>query len=287
MALLISILFLKAAACDICGGGLDNLNPYLFPHLSRSYLGLSYLHNHYHLTEDGNIRDQYNNALVFTGQYTVMNRVQVMAILPFQVNSINTQNSSVSTQGMGDVTVLANYSVLQKEIGKTTHFISVGGGIKFATGEYHASKTGDLSNQNFQLGSGSNDYLMNLVYRFTTGNFSFNTVGTYKYTTPNKDEYRYGDVLTTGATAVYLVKKRNYSLAPYVQLVNEVHYRDAANHVLQNHSGGDVLYAGGGLDVTANRITVGLNYQVATHQNLIQGELQAKPKFSARLSFSL
>jgi hypothetical protein len=56
---------------------------------------------------------------------------------------------------------------------------------------------------------------------------------------------------------------------------------------LQNHSGGDVLYTGAGLDISAKRITIGMNYQVAANQNLVQGELQAKPRLSARLSFSL
>ena len=81
--------------------------------------------------------------------------------------------------------------------------------------------------------------------------------------------------------------KENFSIAPYVQLINETHYRDADNHVLQNHSGGDILYTGGGVDVSVKRMTIGINGQVAANQNLLQGELQAKPRFSARLSFSL
>jgi hypothetical protein len=284
---MVGLLSLNAAACDVCGGGVNNLNPYLFPHLSKSYIGFSYLHNHYRLNEYGSIRNQYNNSLVFTGQYTVKNRLQLMAILPFQFNAITTQNNSSFTKGLGDVTLLANYLALQTKVGQTGHVVSAGAGIKFATGEYNASNPNELNDQNFQLGSGSTDYLLNLVYRFSAGNFSFNTLGAYKYTTPNKDGYRYGDVLTTGATAVYLVRTEGISLAPYVQVINENHYRDAAGHILQDHSGGDVLYAGGGLDVSALKITVGVNYQAAARQNLIQGELQAKPRFSARISFSL
>lgn len=288
IALLLSaVLFLSAAACDICGGGLNNLNPYLFPHLSKSYLGVSYFHNHYRLNEDGQITNQYNNAFVFSGQYTFSNKVQVMALVPFQFNTMTSENIKASTQGIGDVTVLANYTVLTKMLFKTSHAFSVGAGLKLPSGEYNKVKNDPLNDQNFQLGSGSLDYLLNASCRFGFGNFILSTLGAYKYTTSNKDGYRYGDVLTTGATAVYQVKAGQFSLAPYLQAVHETHYRDAAQHVLQNHSGGDVLYTGAGLDISAKRITIGMNYQVAANQNLVQGELQAKPRLSARLSFSL
>lgn len=287
IALLASMLFLKAAACDICGGGMNNMNPYLFPHLSKSYIGLSYLHNHYRLNEDGTVSNQYNNSFVVTGQYTIKTRLQVLVLLPFQSNTISTTSSSMNAQGLGDITFLVNYLAIQKNIGKTRHVISAGAGIKLPTGEYNPSKTGEIANQNFQLGSGSKDVLTNLVYRFNVGNFSLNTVGAYKYTTANKEGYRYGDVVTAGATAVYVIQKEGFSLAPYLQAVNENHYRDAANHVLQNHSGGNVLYTGAGLDVSVNRTTVGINYQLAANQNLIGGELTAKPRFSARISMTL
>ena len=287
IAMLSCMLFIEAVACDICGGGVNNLNPYLFPHLSKSYIGLSYIRNHYRLDQDGNLQHQYSNTVLLTGQYTIKDRVQLMLLLPFQFNTVTSQNQSVSTQGIGDITILASYLALQRSIGKTRHVISAGAGIKLATGSYNVSKSDELVDRNFQLGTSSTDYLMNLVYRFNIGNFSLNTVGSYKYTTPGNDGYRYGDLVTANMTAVYVMGKENFSIAPYVQLINETHYRDADNHVLQNHSGGDILYTGGGVDVSVKRMTIGINGQVAANQNLLQGELQAKPRFSARLSFSL
>jgi len=281
------MLFIEAAACDICGGGVNNLNPYLFPHLSKSYIGISYMRNHYRLNQDGNHQHQYSNTVLFTGQYTVKNRVQLMLLLPYQSNTVTNQNQSVSTKGIGDITVLASYLALQKTIGKTRHVISAGAGIKLATGSYNVSKSDELVDRNFQLGTSSTDYLMSLVYRFNISKFSLNTVGAYKYTTPGNDGYRYGDVVTANVTAVYVLGNENLSVAPYVQLINETHYRDADKHVLQNHSGEDILYTGGGFDVSVKNMTIGINGQIAASQNLILGELQVKPRLSARLSFSL
>lgn len=147
--LLFAILFLNAAACDICGGGLNNLNPYLFPHLSKSYLGLSYFHNHYRINEDGQITNQYNNAFVFSGQYTFRNKVQVMAVVPFQFNTITSGTAAAKTQGVGDITVLANYVVLNKMLCKTTHAFTIGAGLKLPTGEYNRTKNDPLNDQNF------------------------------------------------------------------------------------------------------------------------------------------
>jgi hypothetical protein len=40
MAFVLTILLQQAKACDICDG-MNNLNPYIFPHLSKSYVSLA------------------------------------------------------------------------------------------------------------------------------------------------------------------------------------------------------------------------------------------------------
>lgn len=286
VAFLLAILCQQATACDICGG-VSHLNPYMFPHLSRSYVSFAYLRNLYSSTEDGTLSNSNNSTLLLSGQYTVNGKLQLLAMVPYHFNQTTVGEASSSTEGLGDVTILANYNLFRVQTAALTHAFSLGAGVKLPTGRNGSNNLIDLTSEALQLGTGSLDYLASAIYRVNTGNFTLSTVGSYKYTTPNNGDYRYGDVLTTGATAVYTINRKDISLNPYLQIMNETHYRDAASHVLQNGSGGSVTYAGAGLDVSTSRLTIGANAQVAARQNLMRGNLTAKPKFSARISVTL
>lgn len=284
--MLFAALLQQARACDICGG-VNHLNPYMFPHLSKSYVSFAYLRSLYYSTEDGTNSKLTNNTLLLSGQYTVNSKLQLMAFIPYHFNRSEVGVSSGNLQGLGDVTLLANYNVLRLQTAALTHSVSLGAGVKLPTGNYQTENISSPNSEDLKLGSGSLDYLLNGAYRVSAGNVTVSAVGSYKYTTPNNSGYRYGDVLTTGASAVYVINQKNLALTPYVQVMNEKHYRDADHHVLDKETGGHVLYTGGGLDVSTTKLTVGVNYQFAAKQNLVQGALTAKPKFSARISFTL
>jgi len=286
VAVLLAIVFQQAHACDICGG-VNHLNPYMFPHLSKSYISLAYLRSLYYSTEDGTNSKITANTFLFSGQYTLNNKLQFTAFVPYHSNESEAGVSKTNLKGLGDITVLANYNVFNLQTAAFRHAVSLGVGIKLATAVYNTQSLSSANQEALKLGSGSVDYLLNGAYRVSVGNFTASAVGSYKYTTANNEGYRYGDVLTTGLSAVYIINQKDISLTPYVQVMNEKHYRDADNHVLDGDSGGSILYAGGGLDVSTSRLTIGANYQAAARQNLLQGELTAKPKFSARISFTL
>src|ERR1043165_2030008 len=87
ISLLIS---LPSFSCDICGCGVGNFNPHLFPHLSRNFISLGYAHREYrtHFIETGvEINNhEYYNTFSLTGQYSPAKNLQLMVVLPFQVN---------------------------------------------------------------------------------------------------------------------------------------------------------------------------------------------------------
>ncbi|RYD95202.1 MAG: hypothetical protein EOP50_08345 [Sphingobacteriales bacterium] len=96
-----------ARACDICGCGVSNYNPYLFPHLSKSFVGLTYLHRRYHThAEDGSSGTERYNALLLTGQYKIGKRLQLMTALPYMRNSLESPTGNRKASGPGDATLL-------------------------------------------------------------------------------------------------------------------------------------------------------------------------------------
>ena len=284
----LTLAFSASQACDICGCGVGNYNPFLFPHLARNYWGVSWIHRHYvTYADDGSIGHEYYNSVLLSGQYSPFERLQLAIMAPWQLNTLNNLDGQKKISGIGDITALANYRLLDKSNVAVRQTIIVGVGVKLPTGKYISVKDEEIEGQNFQAGTGSIDYLLNSSYHLGWRQWTLSVASSYKYNTRNQDQYRYGDVFMNGITAVYQKQLRNFSLSPYAQLINEAQMKDADNHILQAHSGGQVLYAGGGLDMNTGRISGGINYQFAARQNLAQGSIAVKPRFSAHLLITL
>ena len=281
------VLFSSANACDICGGGTGTYNPFLFPHLSKNYIGLNFLNRSFHTHyDDGSVTTTHYSTFLILGQYSVSSKLKLVAFVPYSTNKMERDNMLIKSSGTGDVTLLVNYNLWDKAGESISQSLIIGGGAKLHTGTYTQPKTEDVNDRNFQLGTGSIDYILNGSYRMGYGNWVVNAIGSYKYNTANKEHYRFGDILTAGGTVAYQKTCNKISIAPYVQVVHESQMKDADKHVLQDDSGGSILYAGAGMDVTVSKITIGANYQFAAN-NISKGELNANPRFSSRISFAL
>jgi hypothetical protein len=290
MALLLctTLCMKSASACDICGCGVSNYNPYLFPHLSKSYVGISYFRHLYHTrTDEGTTTKESYNSILLTGQYGIGKRLRVVAMVPYQVNTLSGGSATQRSNGLGDVTLLANANLWERKVKTVTHTVTGGIGMKLPTGRYTPVDQNKAEEQNFQLGTGSIDYLGNLSYRLAIKSWVVAANTSYKYNTRNSDGYRFGDIWTNSLTAIYRVEKKTYSLLPHVSASNEHFMKDADNHVLQDLSGGDVLSAGAGLDVNTRSYAVGLLYQQPLAQSLAGGAIRASGRFSAHVSITL
>jgi hypothetical protein len=288
IALVLTIGFSTANACDVCRGGVGNYNPLLFPHLSKNYFGLCWMHRHYITSaEDGSARNEYYNAILLTAQYSPFKKLQLAVMAPWQLNKMQTLDGRKNISGVGDISVLANYQVFNKTNSKFRRTFVAGAGVKLPAGRYQRLTGEKVEGQNFQVGTGSTDYLLNASFHAGWRQWTVSATSSYKYNTQNKDDYRYGDVFLNGLTIVYQKEFKNFSIAPYTQMISEKQMKDADSHVLQDHSGGHVLFAGGGLDVNIRKVSGGFSYQFVTNQHLAAGNIMAKPRFSTHLLFTL
>jgi hypothetical protein len=277
--------FTQIKACDICGSGVSNYNPYLFPHLSKAYLGFSYYLRQYHSVKaDGSINKEFNNSVMLTGQYSVGKRLHVILIIPYHSNHLRSTYGIEKLNGIGDITLMANYKIWDHKLNTQSHILTGGIGVKLCTGKYNPVSNTEKEQQNFQLGTGSMDYLLNASYRYSARKWVFAGTTSYKYNTQNSDDFRYGDIWTNELTAIYRSDLKKVSMLPFISLKGEHYMKDANKHILQGHSGGNVVLAGVGLDMNTRKIAVGLEYMRPLSQTLAGGEIEAKPRLSAHLA---
>lgn len=280
--------FKSSYACDICGCSMSNNNPFLFPYLASNYISLNYIHRSFE-TNKGmeGAATQYSTTMMLSGQYSPSKKLQITASLPYMQNQLNFSGSKTTTSGIGDFAVMANYKVWDKMTRIKRQTVTLSAGTKLPSGKYYDANKEALQNQNFQLGTGSIDYLLNAAYRLNFRKWIFSSSTTYKYNTQNKHDFRFGDVFTSGLSTVYKVELSKVAITPYVQFIYEKQMQDADAHTLQSHSGGYIFYNGAGCDVSSKQMTVGVNYQYAADQFLAGGEINVKPKLTAHISFKL
>ncbi len=274
-------------ACDICGCSVSNYNPFQFPHLAKNYVGLSYLNRHYRLHgEDGSHAEQYVNTLLLSVQVNAGKKFQFTVLVPYQFTRLKMEGNNRQLNGIGDVSLLGSWKVWNKLTKTSRQAIMIGAGVKLPTGSYHPMESNKLQEQNFNVGSGSVDYIINGSYRLGLRQWVLNVSSSYKYNTTNKEQFRYGDVINSSLILGKRYEPKNVAFLPYIQTSWEKQLQDATKHILQQHSGGHVLSAGIGLDVNTKRFTAGIAFMNPINQNLALGSIKASATTSAHVAIS-
>src|SRR5215510_11197395 len=132
--LILSVQF--AIACEICGCSHGGYFVGTFPDFKKHFLGLRYSFRNYysHVDTSSEFSKDHYQTLELWGGFNVGKRWQIMAFLPFNANRQETNEAGHhhTHYGFGDVTLIANYQLLQKE----KHQIWTGAGIKLPTGKF-------------------------------------------------------------------------------------------------------------------------------------------------------
>ena len=298
ITILLFPLFLCSKACDICGCGVGNFNPYLFPHLSKNFVNFSYQYHYYrtHFYENGeemNNRERYN-TFSLAGQYSPFKNLQLMTVVPFQVNQQSGPEGNKSLSGLGDVIFQANYKLMDKITGKEKDMLRqsllAGAGIKLATGDYHfdESNQSHVGNSNFQAGTGSTDYLINTYYSLRYRKLGFSTGFTYKMNTENKSGYRFGNRFLNVTQVKYIKDLKTFSFVPSIGVMFEKMQEDEQDGIKvdENRTGGYNTQLLLGADFNTAKWALGINYAASIKQNLAAGQIEARPGINVHLSYS-
>lgn len=292
-------------SCDICGSGPGNNYIGILPEFQKHIVGIRYRNNSIktHLGIDGittplTTNEQYHITEFWAG-WNITEKVRLMATMPYSFNSKENQGVKETKNGIGDVSILGFYQLLnnRKTIinkkGKSNLLVQslwIGGGTKLATGKYIASDKSE-ANQSanlFQLGSGSYDFNLNVMYDIRLQDAGINVSGNYKINTANKYDYQYGNKLNVNSQIYYKFRTKNKRMiAPNIGVQYEKSQQDWDENIKVFASGGDAILGTVGLETGFKKYAVGANYQTPLSQNLGNGIVKSKNRFMIHFSVVL
>ena len=291
---------LTSKACDVCGCKLGGLYFGILPQYNNHFIGLRYSHADFNATmnynsnylENESSRDTYQKVELM-GRVVINKKFQLNFILPYLFNEMDGSHQDIYSSGMGDPMVLAYYQLLNNAESFTSdwkHALLVGAGLKLPLGEYKAQDNGELINRNFQLGSGSLDYLISLNYTLRKNSIGVNVETGYKLNTENSDHYKFGNQFNANSYFFYWKEIKKFSLMPY----SGIYFEQGAshkNHDFEEHNtGGHATFCSIGLQSYLGTWTLNALFQVPLDQKFNSDQIskiEAGNRFTVGLLFNI
>lgn len=296
---MLTIVSVASYGCDVCGCSLGGGYYGILPQFNKNFLGIRWSQAKFyaHMNHDSEyLGSEHSNdtysKLELWGRYYVSKRFQMFAFIPYAFNTMNGTEQKLSVNGLGDITIMGNYLLLntgEKKGAVFKHTLMAGGGVKVPTGKYNLEDNGTIVNRNFQLGTGSVDFVVSGVYTLRYGKTGLNTEGGYKMNTRNSHDYRFGNQFHVSSQLFYWQNIGAIRLLPNAGL----YYEKAAKHkdgeIIQNNTGGSALLATAGLETYIKRVGIGFSYQHPLAQQYNSddiADIKSKDRITLSLSFS-
>lgn len=298
--LVITLSFISQAfACDVCGCSLGGGYYGILPQFNKNFIGLRWSQARFHayMNHDSQYLDEeYSHdtyrKLELWGRYYINKHFQVYGFVPYAVNTMNGTEQTVKINGLGDITVLANYLLINTGESKTARFkhtLLTGAGVKLPTGTYDAEDNGLIINRNFQLGTGSTDFIISAMYSLRYQKVGLNSETGYKINTRNSQDYLFGNQFHASTQFFVWQNVKAFKFLPNVGL----YYEQAAKHqdgqVIQPNTGGSALLATAGMETYFKSFSLGFTYNRPIEQSYNSDEISeitSKDRFSVAVTYS-
>ena len=272
-------------ACDICGCGNGSSFYGILPQYHRGFVGMRYKQKQFssHISSDVLSTTEDFSTAELWGRFYPSKKIQVLTFVPYHFNSQfrNIDKSTESIQGLGDISILASYNLINTYADTTykkevQHQLLAGVGLKAPTGAfaYDPYSVDEVANANFQLGTGSWDIPLNLNYTLKNKNSGINVNATYKINTKNANEYKFGNRTSLAAQAFRMMATQKTLFMPLIGFYAETFPMDKVEGQLNEFTGGSLLAASAGLETYTGKLTIGLNLQLPISQKMSDGELK-------------
>jgi hypothetical protein len=279
--------------CDACGCSASGGSMGFSSMLNNNFIGLRYFNQSYS-SRDGIfanspwIDENFNTVQIWT-KIPITGKIQISVLVPYHFHNRERSTGTENIQGLGDVSVMAMYSVYQTHKDSTvfTHKFQLGGGVKIPTGKFEeANNTGSV-NQSFQVGTGSWDYLLVSEYVIKKKNLGLSTMLNYTFKTENQKHYQFGNQFNYGSTLFYLFDLPAVKLVPQLGLAGEVYATNKQYGEKLPDTSGDILFSKFGIEAGKGDFSIGVNAMLPITQNLSNSKIEANYRWSVNLNYTL
>ncbi|HAS42730.1 MAG TPA: hypothetical protein DCS93_19775 [Microscillaceae bacterium] len=269
---------LQSQACDICGCGLGGVYFGILPMYSTHFLGLRYSQASFKAVIDYKnnqyFEDEFSNdtyrRIDLMGRYSITKRLQVNFIVPYLMNDMDGSHQRIQSAGVGDPMVLLYYNLFNTGDNGTSfwqHSLSVGGGVKLPVGEYQKQDAGQIINRNFQIGSGSLDYLLSMNYTLRYQKFGLNAEASYKINSHNSEDYRFGNQSNMSTYLFYWITTPQVAILPFAGAYYEQAEKHFDGKIEQLNTGGSALFGTVGVQLFRKNLNLNMMYQMPWKQD--------------------
>lgn len=278
--LIFSALFaLKSNACDVCGCSAGGNLMGILPQFHNHFIGLRYSQRSFktihpplfsYATQMETSVETFQTMELF-GRYYPNPKLQIFGFVPMNSYTRQSNNQTLTANGLGDVQLLANYVVINNADSLEAPWkntLLLGGGIKLPTGKVDMEKEGVMLPQIIQLGTGSWDWIANAVYTLRYKKLGMNLDASVKLNTENKFGYKFGNRLSGSARLFYWARYKRFTFLPQVGAFFDAGKADVLSGLNQIETGGKLVLATAGMDMYYKNYMLGFSIQPAVYQHL-------------------
>jgi hypothetical protein len=282
-----------AQACEFCGCGVGNFYLGILPQFHRQFVGVRYqaqwFDSHVGLHPSLATSEYFQTTEIWARFYPT-SRLQVLTLIPYHFNQQTTTSGKVYLDGLGDIPILANYNIYNTitvdPLRPWKHSLWVGGGIKLPTGKYKFVESPDAgANPNFQLGTGSVDFMVNGLYTLRFKKWGINADATYKINTYNPDNYRFGNKRVGSISLVFIQQIKKIGVMPNAGIYSEQSDRNFSGDIVISDTGGTATFLTGGIETYWKKLSAGFNYRTPVSQDLANGRIVAHDRLMVHATF--
>lgn len=285
----------KTRACEICGCGQGNYYFGLMPQFRHHFIGLRYQFKRFNTVlanDPTQFSRDYYKTMELWGGWNIGKKWQILAVIPYNFVHQVSDDGITNNQGIGDIALMVNYKLFNKNaMVKGRSFAQqlwIGAGLKIPTGKFNVDATDPalIALANTQTGTASTDFMLNAMYNVSINKVGINTSASYKINTTNSDKYTFGNRFSASSIASYTIKKKQVTILPNLGVMYEHTAINKLNKQRVEQTGGDLLTASGGVELSYKKFTVGANMQLPMSQSFASGQTAVKLKGMMQVTYA-
>lgn len=286
--------------CDACGCSNNGGSLGMGGVIDNNFIGVRYLYQEYD-SRDGIFNnspkiDENFNTIQLWSRLPISEKIDIQAFVTYHSHTRNYVDKITKIQGVGDISIFANYKVLEKrksnynqrknKVTSTIHQIKIGTGIKLPTGKFDEEINNSI-NPSFQLGTGSVDYVTMVQYLFKSNQFGVNNYINYYIKTENKKRYKFGNQLNFNSTFFYVFKNNEKNMfVPSLGVSGEFHQKNKSFDISVRDTNGYTILSNIGIEYNTPKMTFGTMATYPLSQNLTQGNIELKYRTNFYINYN-